>query len=124
MEAWQKNHVAVVVPIGKALYRFDSDNYRLARSWATIRRMVLATREGFSVLKALGVRITPGKLNFYYLPLWLLVPVFSLVLGTRMAEFAMAKHTIIAKDEMRLLEEQFRDFVVRSGIPTPCLDSL
>ncbi len=76
MDAWQKTHVAVVVPIGKALYRFDSDNYRLARSYSTLRKMVLA------------------------------------------------KHTIVAKVEMEILEKQFRSLIQESGIKTPNLDSL
>jgi 2-dehydropantoate 2-reductase len=124
MASWQKCHVAVILPISRALCRFGSDNYRLARSWPTIGLMVLATRECFAVLKAGGVPVTPGKLRFYCLPRWILVPVFALVLGTRMAEFAMAKHTVVAKDELRLLEEQFRGFISASGIPTPAFDRL
>ncbi len=124
MEAWQKTHVAVVVPIGKALYRFDSNNYRLSRSYSTLKKMVLATRECFQVLNSINVKVTPVKLNFYCLPLFLIVPIYMLLMNTKIAEFAMAKHTIVAKDEMEVLEKQFRSLIKESGIKTPNLDSL
>lgn len=124
MEAWQKTHVAVVVPIGKALYRFDSNNYRLSRSYSTLKKMVLATRECFQVLNSMNVKVTPAKLNFYYLPLFLIVPIYMLLMNTKIAEFAMAKHTIVAKDEMEVLEKQFRSLIKESGVKTPNLDCL
>jgi 2-dehydropantoate 2-reductase len=107
MDHWQKTHLALVIPIARALYLFDSDNYKLARSPITIRKMILATREGFNALKASGIRVTPWKLNYYYVPIWLLVLAFKALFGTRIAEFAMAKHTIVAKQEMEMLEKEF-----------------
>lgn len=124
MEAWQKTHVAIILPIGKALYRFNSDNYKLAKSYDTLKKMIKATRECFSVLKALKVKVTPGKLNFYYLPLFIIVPIFMVIMGTKIAEFAMAKHTVVAKDEMNELEKLFMLLVEKSGIKTPNLQSL
>ncbi len=53
MDAWQKTHIAVIMPIAKALYKFNSDNYRLAKSYTTIKTMVLATRECFQVIKSI-----------------------------------------------------------------------
>lgn len=124
MDAWQKTHIAVVLPIANALYRFDSNNYKLAKSYSTIKKMVLATRECFNVLNSINIKVTPAKLNFYYLPLFVIVPMFMLIMNTKIAEFAMAKHTIIAKDEMEVLENQFRYLIKKSGVMTPILDSL
>ncbi|PKL16356.1 MAG: ketopantoate reductase family protein [Spirochaetae bacterium HGW-Spirochaetae-5] len=124
MDAWQKTHVAVILPIGKALYRFDSDNYRLARSYKTVKKMILATRECFKVLNKLNIRITPVKLKFYYLPVFILAPVFMIIMNTRIAEYSMAKHTIAAKDEMDELEKLFREFIRKSDVSTPALDWL
>lgn len=124
MDSWQKTHVGVVVPIGKALYRFDSNNYKLAKSYGTLRKMVLATRECFKALNAMNIKVTPAKLNFYYLPLCLIVPIYMLIMNTKIAEFAMSKHTIVAKDEMEELEKQFRNLIKDSDIATPNLDSL
>jgi Ketopantoate reductase len=105
MMDWQKTHVAVVVSIGKALYKFNSDNYKLAKSTETLKQMILSIRECFTLLKQKGVKINPTKLNFFYLPCFLLIPIFSIAMNTKIAEVAMAKHTIVAKDEMSVLEK-------------------
>jgi len=124
MDAWQKTHIAVVMPISKALYKFNSDNYKLAQSYKTIKMMVLATRECFKVLKMMKIPITPFKLNFYYLPTYIIVPIFMIIMNTKIAEFAMAKHTIVAKDEMIALENQFKNFIDKLNIDTPSLQWL
>lgn len=124
MDRWQKTHVAVILPISKALYRFGSDNYRLSASGATLKQMILATRECFHVLRRLGIKITPFKLNFYYLPTALLVPVYRLVMNSKVAEYAMAKHTVVARQEIEALEGQFRQLILESGEKTPALDTL
>lgn len=124
MMDWQRTHVAVVVPIGKALYRFNSNNYELAKSPETIRKMILAVRECFEALKESGSKITPKKLKFFYMPCFVLVPIFSIVLNTRIGEFAMAKHTIAAKDEMYVLEKLFMEITGKSEGDMHYLNSL
>lgn len=123
MEAWQKTHVAIILPIVKALYRFNSNNYDLSKSYETIKKMVLATRECFKALNSTNTKVTPYKLNFYYAPTFVIVPLFMILFNTKISEYAMAKHTIVAKDEMDTLEKQFRSIIKDSGIQTPCLDS-
>lgn len=107
MDAWQKTHVAMVVPIGNALYKFNSNNYELSKSYKALKTMILEIRDNFRALKKMEVAVTPKKLNFYYLPCFILVPVFSLTMKSKIAEFAMAKHTIVAKNEMAELEKLF-----------------
>jgi 2-dehydropantoate 2-reductase len=107
MDAWQKTHVAFVVPIANALLRFESNNYKLAKSRETIHQMILATREGFRAMKENGIPVEPQKLNYYFLPVWLLGTVFQLIFATRIAEYSMAKHTAVAKQEIEILEKQF-----------------
>jgi 2-dehydropantoate 2-reductase len=119
-DAWQKTHVAVVLPIAKALYKYQSNNYELSKSYATLKQMILATRECFRVLKSIGVKIEPKKLNFYYLPVFIIVPVCMLLMKTKIAEFAMAKHTIVAKQEMDALETQFKS-LRRQSVPAKFL---
>jgi len=106
-DEWQKTHVAVILPIGKALYRFQSNNYELSKSYSTLKNAVLGTRELFRILKSIDVRIEPKKLNFYYLPIWLMVTVLMMVMKTKIAEFAMAQHSMVAKEEMDAVEAQF-----------------
>jgi 2-dehydropantoate 2-reductase len=106
-DAWQKTHTAVILPAGKALYKYNSNNYELSKSYATLKQMVLVTRECFQALKSINVSIEPEKLNFYYLPLFIIVPALMLLMKTKIAEIAMAAHTIAAKEEMEALEKQF-----------------
>ena len=114
MDWWQKTHLAVVLPGAKALYRFQSNNYELAKSYKTLKNLVYATRELFTILKSNNIKITPGKLIFYYLPAFILGKIWQIVMGTKMAEYAMAKHTIVAKDEIDILEKQFMTLNTRN----------
>lgn len=124
MNAWQKTHVAVVTSIANALYRYDCDNYHLARSYPDVRLMVRGIREGFTVLKRLGYKITPVKLWYFTLPDWLVAGVFKVVMGTKLAETAMAKHCIAAKSELACLQVEFDALIAQSGLPTPAVNML
>jgi 2-dehydropantoate 2-reductase len=107
MDWWQKTHVSVVLSIAKALYCYQSDNYELAKSYKTLVNMVFATRELFAVLKSYNIKITPRKLLFYYLPASIIGKIWQMVMKTKIAEYAMAKHTIAGRHELEILEEQF-----------------
>jgi len=107
MDEWQKTHIALVLPAAKALYRYQSNNYELSKSFKTLKNMILASRELLSILKNINVPITPNKLYFYYLPACMLARIWQLVMKTKIAEYAMAKHTIVAKEELEILEKQF-----------------
>jgi len=37
--------------------------------------------------------------------------IYMLLMNTKIAEFALAKHTIVAKDEWKFLEKQFRSLI-------------
>jgi len=107
MDWWQKTHVAIILPIAKALYRYQSNNYKLSKSFETIKNMIYGTRELFSILKNIGVKITPKKLNFYYLPVIVIGKIWQIIMGTKITEYAMAKHTVVGKEELEILEKQF-----------------
>jgi 2-dehydropantoate 2-reductase len=113
MDWWQKTHVSVILPIAKALYRYQSNNYELAKSYKTLKNMVYATRELFSILKSNDIKITPKKLSFYYLPANIVGKIWQIVMKTKIAEYAMAKHTIVGKDEMEILEKQFMELNIK-----------
>jgi 2-dehydropantoate 2-reductase len=107
MDWWQKTHLSVILPIAKALYRHGSNNYELAKSPETIKNMILGTRDLFNVLKSIHIKITPKKLFFYYLPVIVLMKIWKIIMGTKIAEYAIAKHTIAGKEELQILEKQF-----------------
>ncbi len=115
MDAWQKTHVAMVTSIASALYKHGCNNKKLAGSYEDVRTMVLGIKEGFRVLRSLGVKTTPKKLCFFYLPAGLLAAVFGLFMRTRLAEFAMAKHCIAAKQEMAYLQKEFDALIAQSS---------
>jgi 2-dehydropantoate 2-reductase len=69
--------------------------------------MILGTRELFKILKDNSIPITPGKLKFYYIHVGILSKIWQIIMNTKIAEFAMAKHTIAAKEELVILEKQF-----------------
>lgn len=124
MDAWQKTHVSIVTSIGNALYKHSSDNYKLAGSKEDLVLMAGGIKEGLHVLKRLGYRVTPSKLLYFKLPARILAVVFHFIMNTRMAETAMAKHTIAARDEMRALQSDFNKLILQSGLRTPCIDKL
>ncbi len=124
MDAWQKTHVAMVTSIANTLYRYDCDNYRLARSFEDVLLMVRGIREGFSVLNKLGYTTTPAKLWYFKLPVWLTAGVFKVVMGTKLAEITMAKHCIAAKPELLYLQAEFDALITQSGLKTPAIDRL
>lgn len=124
MDAWQKTHVAMVTCIANALYGAQCDHKRLAASKADIRRMILGVKEGFDVLKKVGTRITPFKLNFWMLPTGLLTFVFRRIMNTTLADLTMAKHCAVAHEEMLALQTEFDLLIQRSGLSTPNIDQL
>ncbi|MEK5027651.1 ketopantoate reductase family protein [Paenibacillus sp. FSL M7-1046] len=124
MDMWQKTHVAMVTSIGNALYKYNSNNYALAKSYADIKLLVLGIKEGFAVLTKLGINIKPSKLHYFKLPVFLIAPIFKIIMGTKFAETVMAKHTAVAKSEMVCLQNEFDVLIMKSKMETPSIDKL
>lgn len=124
MDAWQKTHVAMVTSIGNALYKFDCNNYHLARSYESICLMLHGIKEGFAVLNRLGIKIKPAKLWYMRLPVWMTAKVTKVVMGTKIAETALAKHCTAAKPEMVCLQAEFDSLITQSQLQTPAIDRL
>ncbi len=121
---WQRTHVAVVLPIAWALYRHDCVATALAGSPRDLRDMILAIREGFRCLRALGHRVTPAKLNYFFLPQFLLVAIFRLAMRTKLVDVAMVRHTTNARREMESLRDEFSALCATSGVATPVARAL
>ena len=108
IEVWQKYHVAVILPISRALNAFESNNYALSTSDETLKEMVLATRELFNVLRKNNYSITPIILCYYYLPSFILVASYKKIMNSKLAEYAFSKHNKIGKNEINDLEVHFQ----------------
>ena len=125
MDAWQKTHVAWISPIANALYRVSCDNHVLARSPDVVRLAVRAVHEGFSVLRMLGIPITPAKLQMWeWIPESLLVRSLMWWADTNHFRTVAVEHTAAAADEMHQIAEEFRTLTLSASVATPAIDEL
>jgi 2-dehydropantoate 2-reductase len=126
MDAWLKTHVALVTAIAGALYAHGCDPCQLARSSDGVPLMVQGVREGFRVLQALGLPVLPFKLQvlFQWLPRAVPIVYWRRYLNSQMGEYALARHTRVAGDELKQLAGEFRVLKLTAGEPTPALDQL
>jgi len=126
MDAWLKTHVALLFPsLGPALYAAGTDNYRLACTRDAVVLAIRAIREGFRVLRALDVPITPPNLKrFDRLPEPVLVAFLQRMLAHEKMEIALAKHANAARDEVKHLADEFLALARTTSVPTPAIDRL
>ena len=125
MDAWLKTHVAEVLPTAQVLYMAGGDNYRLARTRDALVLMVRAIREGYQVLRALDVPITPTYHKiFNWLPEAILVALARRLLNTKTAEIEIAGHANAARDEMKQIAGEFRTLARSTSVPTSAMDRL
>ena len=125
MDAWLKTHVAEIIPSAGALYSAGTDNFRLARTRDGMVLMVRAIREGYKVLRALGVPITPSNHKvFKWIPEPLIVAMMRRMLTTKTAETVLVGHANAARDEMTHVAGGFRELARKTSVPTPAMDRL
>jgi hypothetical protein len=80
---------------------------RLARTPELVRLMVRAVREGFQVIRVLGIPVTPQKLRFLeLLPEGVLVTILRLWANTKHFETVATHHSNAARDRLRLMREE------------------
>lgn len=125
IDAWQKTHVALISPIANAVYMAGGDNYQLAQMSEALHLIVRAMREGFQVLRALGIPITPVKLRLWE---WLPEPIIVVLLrkwaNTKHFEIVAARHANAAHDEMQQLADDFKVLVRQTSVATPAINQL
>jgi ketopantoate reductase len=126
MDAWLKYHVALLFPsLAPALYAAGVDNYRLARTRDLVVLATRAMREGFRVLRWLGLSVTPSKFKvIVWLPEPILVLVVQRLLANPLMETALVKHAEAARSEVMHLIEEFMTLARSTPIPTPTIDRL
>ena len=124
MDAWQKTHVGLVTSIANALYGYNCDNFRLGRSYKDVKDMVIGIKEGLQVLRKNDIMPTPKKLIWLSLPTPILTLMFCLFMRTTLAETTMAKHCVVAKPEMILLQSEFDKLITKCGMRTPGIEKL
>jgi 2-dehydropantoate 2-reductase len=122
MDAWLKTHVAEILPTVCALYRAGGAPDQLARSTEALRLMLRSIREGYQVLRANGVPITPGNHRaFEWLPESFLLFVMRRMVESETTAIKVG-HAEQGRAEWQLLADEFRSLIERVGVPTPSLD--
>jgi 2-dehydropantoate 2-reductase len=125
MDAWLKTHVAEISPTANAFYLAGSDNYRLARTRDGVVLMIRAIREGYKVLRALGIPITPSNHKIVnWIPEPVLVPLVRKMLDSKDVELKAAGHSNAARHEMKQIADEFRALARKTTVPTPSIDRL
>ncbi len=125
MDAWLKTHVALVSPIANAIYLAGGSNYRLAKTPDGLILLGRAICEGFDVLRALGIPITPARLlNLAELPEPEMVETLGRMMAAPRAEITMARHACAARDEARQLADDFLALCELTSVPTPAIHRL
>jgi 2-dehydropantoate 2-reductase len=125
MDAWLKTHGAEIIPTAGALYSAGIDNYRLARTRDSLVLMVRAIKEGYKVLRALSVPITPSNHKvFNWIPEPLIVVMMRRMLTTKTAETVLVGHASAARDEMTHVADELRALARKTSVPTPSMDRL
>jgi 2-dehydropantoate 2-reductase len=124
MDAWLKTHVVEVLPTVCALYGAGGDPRRLARSDERLHEVVRAIREGYAVLHALGVPITPANHRaFEWAPEWILVWLMRQMGRGRNAWITFG-HAEAAREEWQRLADELSKLIEDARVPTPALDAL
>ncbi len=125
MDAWLKTHFVEVGPVAHAIYLAGGDNYRLVRTRDGLVLVVRAIREGYRVLRALGVPITPASHKIFdWIPEPILVALMRRLFNTKTAEIEIAGHANAARDEFKHLAAEFRTLAQTTSVPTPAMDRL
>lgn len=126
MDAWLKYHVALLFPsLAPALRAAGVNNSRLARTRDLIVLAIRAIREGFRVLRSMGLPVTPSRFRvILWLPEPILVLALRRLLSNPLMETALVKHSEAAKDEVQHLIGEFLDLAGSTRVRTPTIDYL
>ncbi|MBM4029289.1 MAG: hypothetical protein FJ280_28415, partial [Planctomycetes bacterium] len=126
MDAWLKTHVALVMPsLAPAMRAAGQDNVRMAHTRDAIVLAIRASREGFSVLRALGYPIVPKSVRLFERILEpILVWGFQKRLVDPRVRVAMLEHSEAAQDEIKHLTDEFFALKRKTTIRTPAMDHL
>ena len=126
MDAWLKTHVALLMPsLAPAMRAAGRDNLRMARTRDLVVLVVRAIREGFAVLRALGVPIVPGQISqFGWIPEPIMVWGLQRLLVDPRVRVALFEHADAAQDEIKHLADEFMVLKRQTCVPTPAMDRL
>ena len=116
MDAWLQRHAVFITAIAGALYENGCDARRLAQNTETVRRFVLAVREGWAAQDRKGVAAAPLALRtiMCWVPLPLSVMYWSRLLASSRGDLYFARHARHAPAEMASLADDVRGLLRES----------
>jgi 2-dehydropantoate 2-reductase len=119
MEAWLQRHSVFITAIAGALYENGCDASRLSQNTETVRRLVVAVREGWAAQDRKGLGAAPLALRtmMCWLPLPLSVRYWSRLLASPQGDLYFARHTRHAPAEMASLADDVRGFLGEPDAP-------
>ena len=125
-DAWLRRHAVMVGALTGALWRYGCDAAALVRSGDGVRDFILAVREGYRSLDAVGVAPAPFALRaiFVWAPLMLSVAYWRRYLSGPRGEILFAAHARHAAGEMAQVADEVLVLMRGSGIATPVFDRL
>jgi ketopantoate reductase len=127
MDAWLKTHVALLMPsLAPAMRAAGRDNVRMAHTRDSIVLTIRAIREGFRVLQALEIPVTPSRILILFG--WISEPILVWGFQKRLVDprvrIVMLEHAEAAQDEIKHLADEFLALKRLTSIPTPAIDYL
>ncbi|MFK7819280.1 MAG: ketopantoate reductase family protein [Planctomycetaceae bacterium] len=124
MDAWLKTHAAEIVPTALALSMAGDNLEKLRGSSETMTLMVRAIREGYRILSALGIPLTPASRRILrWIPERLLIGLMKRKLAASGMEVKVG-HASNANSEMELLAAELKELADQTDVATPSLDIL
>jgi 2-dehydropantoate 2-reductase len=119
MEAWLQRHSVFISAIAGALYENGCDASRLSQNTETVRRFVVAVREGWAAQdrKRLGAAPLALRTMMCWVPLPLSARYWSRLLASPQGDLYFARHTRHAPAEMASLADDVRGFLGEREAP-------
>ena len=125
MDAWQKTHAAIVVPLAAGLCAVDCCGAQMTRDPDVAKVIIRSIREGFAVLKELHIPITPAHLQLLsFVPANLVSDLLLQWARTPEFDVLVASQVRSSREEMACLAEQLLAFARVTSVETPALDEL
>ncbi len=125
IDGYLKTHAALVVPLACALYKCDTDNYRLAASREDIVLLIRGTIECIKVLQYLGIPIEPSKYKWLrWIPMPLAVKQIASLLDSEFSEIGLKGHAQVARKEMFEIAGEMKNLAEQTPVRTPAFDEL
>lgn len=125
MNSWLINHLAMICPLGNAIYADGGDNYTLSRNNIKLKKVVQALKESFRFINDSKIGINPTKFKIIlFCPKAVLFLLIKFMYNTRWANIVIFKHCMNAKDEMRVLSDGFLRLVKQYNNELPAFEEL